>query len=168
MRACLVVSARDPDERITPAVLAAARSAIGEAVPVPADRWRTAEWIAPGGGTALLAWSDEPSGEPFPEPILTSGDRALTYCGYLGGKGDADLLLGLDTLGGDLDGLGGCYSVFRAGPDGFEAATSITRACPVYHAGRAACGSPRPARCSPTWRRERRRPAWPARRPPTT
>ncbi|SFO22401.1 Asparagine synthase [Actinomadura madurae] len=134
MRACLVVSARDPDERITPAVLATARRAIDEAVPAPAGRWRPAEWISPDRGTALLAWSNEPSGAPFPEPILTSGDRALTYCGYLGGKGDADLLLSMDALGDDLDGLGGCFSVFRAGPDGFEAATSITRACPVYHA----------------------------------
>ncbi|MFG2244210.1 hypothetical protein [Spirillospora sp. NPDC048823] len=134
MRACLAVSVRQPREQITPAVLTAARRAIVEAVPVPADAWRTAEWISPDGGTALLAWSNEPCEAPFPEPILTSGDRALSYCGYLGGKGDADVLLGADVLGDEVDDIGGCFSVFRAGPDGFEAATSMTRACPVYHA----------------------------------
>ncbi|TDC92951.1 asparagine synthase-related protein [Actinomadura sp. 7K507] len=134
MRACLVVSAWKREERIADGVLAAARWAIEEAVPVPVDRWRTAEWVSPDGGTALLAWSNEPVEEPFPEPILTSGDRAMTYCGYLGGKGDADLLLGAAALGDELDDIGGCFSVFRAGADGFEAATSVTRACPVYHA----------------------------------
>ncbi|TDE33858.1 asparagine synthase-related protein [Actinomadura sp. 6K520] len=134
MRACLAVSAREPDEPIPHEVLEAARWAIAEAVPAPADRWRTAEWISPDGGTALLAWSNEPPEDPFPDPLLTSGDRVLSYCGYLGGKGDADLLLDAAALGDDLDDIGGCFSVFRAGPDGFEAATSVTRACPVYHA----------------------------------
>lgn len=134
MRACLAVSARDPEQKITHEVLATARWAIAEAVPAPADRWRTAEWISPDGGTALLAWSNEPEEDPFPEPLLTSGDRVLAYCGYLGGKGDADLLLTGETPAGDLDDLGGCFSVFRAGPGGIEAATSVTRACPVYYA----------------------------------
>ncbi|WP_051108968.1 asparagine synthase-related protein [Actinomadura flavalba] len=124
----------DAGGRIPDGVLAAARWAVGEAVPVPADVWRTAEWVAPDGGTALLAWSNEPVEEPFPAPVLTSGGRALAYCGYLGAKGDADLLLDAASLGAEADGLGGCFSVFRAGPDGFEAATSITRACPVYTA----------------------------------
>ncbi|HEY8480264.1 MAG TPA: asparagine synthase-related protein [Spirillospora sp.] len=134
MRACLAVSAREPDAQISQELLETARWAVTEAVPVPPDEWRTAEWISPDGGTALLAWSNEPPEDPFPDPVLTSGDRALTYCGYLGAKGDADLLLSVETLGDDLDGIGGCFSVFRAGPDGFEAATSITRACPVYYA----------------------------------
>src|SRR5690606_41896988 len=93
MRACLAVSARDPEQKITHEVLATARCAIAEAVPAPADRWRTAEWISPGGGTALLAWSNEPEEDPFPEQLLASGDRVLPYCGRLGGNGDADLLL---------------------------------------------------------------------------
>ena len=134
MRACLVVSVRQPGEQIPDAVLAAARQAIGEAVPAPADVWRTAEWMSSDGGTALLAWSNEPAEAPFPEPIRPSAGRALAYCGYLGGKGDADLLLSAGALGDGLDDVGGCFSVFRAGPDGFEAATSVTRACPVYHA----------------------------------
>ncbi|TDC58200.1 hypothetical protein E1281_02355 [Actinomadura sp. KC345] len=128
------MSARERGERIADGVLAAARRAIEEAVPAPADRWRTAEWVSPDGATAMLVWSNEPVEEPFPEPILTSGGRALAYCGYLGGKGDADLLLGAAALGDGLDDIGGCFSVFRAGEDGFEAATSVTRACPVYHA----------------------------------
>ncbi|MFC7733658.1 asparagine synthase-related protein [Actinomadura keratinilytica] len=134
MRAYLAVAVRRPGDRIDPAVLTAARRSIAEAVPVPPDRWRTAEWLSPDGGAALLAWSNEPPEAPFPDPILTSGERALGYCGYLGGKGEADLLLAADRLDDRVDDLGGCFSVFRLGPDGLQAATSLTRACPVYHA----------------------------------
>lgn len=145
MRAYLAIAVRSPGDRVDPALLAAARRSIAEAVPVPPDRWRTAERISPDGGAAPPAWTNEPSEAPFPDPILLSGDRALGYCGHLGGKGDADALLGADRLDEGVD-LGGCFSVFRVGPDGMEAATSITRACPVY---RAEAGGPRFAASAP-------------------
>jgi hypothetical protein len=112
----------------------AARAAIAEAVPAPAEVWRTAEWFSPDGGVAVLGWSNEPDKEPFPEPLTTSGDRVLGYCGYLAGPDDARVLLDADDPGEAADGLGGCFSAFRADPSGFVAVTSVTRACPVYYA----------------------------------
>ncbi|RAY13888.1 hypothetical protein DPM19_16420 [Actinomadura craniellae] len=135
MRAYLAIAVGDPGTRIPPAVLAAARLAIGDAVPVPAELWRREEWISSGHRVALLAWSNEPAGGALPEPLLETGDRALGYAGYLGDrKRDEDLLLTADDPDAVVDTLGGVFSVFRADPGGFTALTSITRACPVYHA----------------------------------
>ncbi|GAA3977325.1 hypothetical protein GCM10023085_69680 [Actinomadura viridis] len=134
MRAYLAIAVSDPGETVPPHVLDAARAAITDAVPAPRESWRTAEWISPDRAVALLAWSNEPAAAPFPDPLTTSGDRVLGYCGYLGGPDDPGALLDAGDPGETADGLGGCFSAFRAGPRGFTAVTSITRACPVYHA----------------------------------
>lgn len=134
MRVYLAVAAGDHGMRIPPLVLDAARQAVYQAFPVPAERIRRAEWVAPDAGVALLAWSNEPEEEPLPRPLLTTERGALGYCGYLGEPGDVDTLVRADPLGAAVDRMGGCFSVFRAEAAGFEAATSITRVCPVYHA----------------------------------
>ncbi|GAA2452292.1 hypothetical protein GCM10010191_83230 [Actinomadura vinacea] len=134
MRAYLAIAVTDRTERIPSHVLDAARAAITVAVPVPRERWRIAEWRTPDAAVALLAWSNEPEGEPFPEPLLASDGRVLGHCGYLGGPDDATRLLAAADMGARADGVGGCFSAFRADPGGFVAVTSITRTCPVYHA----------------------------------
>ncbi|MGH3390128.1 MAG: hypothetical protein ACRDOO_14765, partial [Actinomadura sp.] len=88
MRAYLAIAVQRPGASISAALLDAARRAIGEAVPVPGDRWRTVEWRSADGGVALLAWSNEPAGGALTEPLVSDGDRALGYCGYLGEPGE--------------------------------------------------------------------------------
>ncbi|GLZ06744.1 hypothetical protein Acsp03_42100 [Actinomadura sp. NBRC 104412] len=134
MRAYLAISVSDRGNVIPGQVRDAARAAIGDAVPVPPDRWRTAEWFSPDGGVALLGWSNEPDEPPFPPPLRSAGGRVLGYCGYLAGEDDARVLLEAEDPGEASDGLGGCFSGFRADPSGFVALTSVTRACPVYYA----------------------------------
>ncbi|GAA2089002.1 asparagine synthase-related protein [Actinomadura alba] len=135
MRTYLALAAREAGVPIRHHVLEAARRAIGEAVPVPVDRWRTAEWRAPGDGVVVLSWSNEPEDAGLPEQLTGGADRVLGYCGYLGDrKPDEDLLVGADDLGAAADTLGGVFSLFRADAGGFEAATSISRACPIYYA----------------------------------
>jgi hypothetical protein len=115
-------------------VLDAARRAADAAIPVPKQHLRGTEWRSANSSVALLAWSNEPRTAPFPEPLIAAGGRVLGYCGYLGDQADEGRLLEMGVLDGRVDDLGGCFSVFRAGPHGFAAATSIARACPVYYA----------------------------------
>jgi hypothetical protein len=132
VRAYLAIAAEERGAAIAPAVLDAARRAADAAIPVPKPQLRGSEWLSADASVALLAWSNEPRTTPFPDPLIVAGDRVLGYCGYLGDPGDEDVLLETGALDGRVDELGGCFSVFRAGPDGFAAATSIARACPVY------------------------------------
>ena len=134
MRAYLVIAAGEPGAVIPASVLDAARHAADPAIPVPEPHLRRTEWRSADSSVALLAWSNEPRVAPFPDPLTATGDRVLGYLGYLGDPAEADLLLEMSVLDGRVDDLGGCFSVFRAGPHGFAAATSLTRACPVYYA----------------------------------
>jgi hypothetical protein len=133
MRAYLAIAANEPGQPVPSGVLGVARRAIATAVPVPTDQWRHREWLSPRGDVALLAWSNEPELDPFPEPIRRGPERVLGYCGYLGDPCEEDSLLKADALGHAVDSLGGVFSVFRASTEGIEAATSISRACPVYY-----------------------------------
>ena len=135
MRAYLALAALRPGTPVPPIVLDAARRVIRDALPVPVDRWRTAEWHSPDRGVALLTWSNEPEDAGLPDPLIASEARALGYCGHLGErKRDEELLLSSDDLGMAADSLGGVFSAFRADARGIEATTSLSRACPVYHA----------------------------------
>ncbi|WP_165964630.1 asparagine synthase-related protein [Actinomadura sp. KC216] len=135
MRVYLALSARRARERLAPLLFEAAHRAIGEAFPVPGDVVSADSWTAPGGGAALLGWSNEPDREPLPGILTGRPDRVLGYCGYLTDpERDADALLAKDDLGDVTAELGGVFSAFRAGDDGVTAATAIARVCPVYHA----------------------------------
>lgn len=135
MRAYLGMVAKDVRRRIDPAAFDAARRAAAEAAPVSEGRFTTEEWIGPEHGVALLSWSNEPAHELLPAPLKTVSGRTLGYCGYLGEPAaDERRLLASGTLGSTVEGLGGCFSVFRADDRGLEAATTIARVCPVYFA----------------------------------
>lgn len=133
MRVVLLLVSGGVREPIPGVALRAARRAIFEAFPVPAEVIRAAEWTAPHGRVALFGWSNEH--ERSSEILLEGAGRRLGYCGYLGEpKRDADGVLGAADLGAAAAGLGGVFSLFRAGEDGAEAATSMARVCPVYYA----------------------------------
>jgi hypothetical protein len=135
VRAYLGLVAKDPGRRIEPRAFEAAATAAGEAVPVPAAEVSGAEWLGTDHGVALVSWSNEPVHELLPEPLKSGGSRVLGYCGYLTDPVTAeDRLLTAEDLGSTLEEQGGCFSVFRAGANGIEAATSIARVCPVYYA----------------------------------
>ncbi|MFI0369397.1 asparagine synthase-related protein [Actinomadura sp. 1N219] len=135
MRVYLALSARRGRERLAPLLFEAAHRAVGEAFPVPADVVTSASWTAPGGGAALLGWSNEPEHELLPGILTGRPGRVLGYCGYLTDPGhDADALLAKDDLGDVTAELGGVFAAFRAGDEGVTAATAIARVCPVYHA----------------------------------
>jgi hypothetical protein len=135
LRVYLALSATDLSAPVPKRLLAVAREAVHEAFPVPAEAISAAEWISPDGGVALLAWSNEPEHELLPPPLRAGHGRVLGYCGYLAEPSeDEGLLLGADDLAAAAERPGGVFSVFRAGPEGVEAATSITRVNPVYHA----------------------------------
>ncbi|WP_165495070.1 asparagine synthase-related protein [Actinomadura roseirufa] len=133
MRAYLALSTGGPT-RIPPEVLARIREVAPRCVPVPAHDLRAEEWVSDDGATALLGWTNEPAHPLLPPLITEHAGRVLGHCGYLGDPGDDRRLLESTDLAGTAEGLGGCFSLFRAGPGGFEAVTSITRVCPVYHA----------------------------------
>ncbi|WP_344267355.1 asparagine synthase-related protein [Actinomadura napierensis] len=102
---------------------------------MPQDVIAAVEWTAPDGQVAMFGWSNEPEHELLPETVVQGAGHRLGYCGYLAEpKRDSDLLLTEPDLGAAVSGLGGVFSVFRAGEDGIEAATSMARVCPVYHA----------------------------------
>ncbi|MFC4050783.1 asparagine synthase-related protein [Actinomadura syzygii] len=135
MRVYLLLAAREVRERIPPVALRAARRAVGAAFPVPPDVVRPVEWTAPDGQVALFGWSNEPDEEPLPPTMIGGSGRRLGYCGHLAEpKQDGDLLLNEDDLGAAAAELGGVFAVYRASEDGIEAATSMARVCPVYHA----------------------------------
>jgi hypothetical protein len=134
MRVYLAIATGERGARIPPPVLDAARRAVYEAFPIPAEAISGTAWLAPGADVALLAWSNEPPHDALPEMLRTTDTGAMGYCGYLAEPEDEDVLLRAEPLGPAVDGLGGCFSVFRAGTTGFEAATPINRVCPVYHA----------------------------------
>ncbi|MGP4023161.1 asparagine synthase-related protein [Actinomadura sp. 3N407] len=134
MRVYLALSARRGRERLSPLPFEAARRAIREAFPVPADVVSSESWTVPGEGAALLGWSNEPEHELLPSVLTGRPGRVLGYCGYLTDpEHDEDVLLAKDDLGDVTADLGGVFSVFRAGDDGVMAATAIARVCPVYH-----------------------------------
>lgn len=115
--------------------LRAARRAVSAAFPVPPDVVKAVEWTAPDGQAALFGWSNEPDEEPLPPTLIGGSGRRLGYCGYLAEpKKDGDSLLNEHDLGATAAGLGGVFAAYRAGEDGIEAATSMARVCPVYHA----------------------------------
>ncbi|HEU5156409.1 MAG TPA: asparagine synthase-related protein [Streptosporangiaceae bacterium] len=93
------------------------------------------EWMSPDGAVGLLAWSNEPEHKLLPAPLRKDHGRAIGHCGYLRDSiaVEEDLRTAAD-LGPVTAGLGGCFSVFRADRERLEAATSITRVCPVYYA----------------------------------
>lgn len=134
MRVYLALSARLGRERLAPVLFEAANRAIGEAFPVPAEVVSSDVWTVPGGGTALLGWSNEPEHELLPAILARRPGRALGYCGYLADpEHDEDVLLAKDDLGDVTAEMGGVFSAFRVGDDGVAAATAIARVCPVYH-----------------------------------
>ncbi|MFI0486357.1 hypothetical protein [Actinomadura sp. 9N215] len=134
MRVYLALSARRGRERLAPLLFEAAHRAVSEAFPVPADVISADSWTAPGGGAALLGWSNEPEHELLPGILTGRPGRVLGYCGYLTDpERDTDALLAKDDLGDVTAEMGGVFSAFRAGDDGVAAATAIARVCPVYH-----------------------------------
>ncbi|MFD0665411.1 asparagine synthase-related protein [Thermocatellispora tengchongensis] len=117
------------------AVLDLARASIEVAFPVPREAIRPAEWH--GTGVSLLAWTNEPDDTRTPGTLTVdpAGRRAVGVSGYLSAPPDVARLLRAENLGVTTDALPGCLAAFRAGEDGeLSAATSITRACPVFHA----------------------------------
>ncbi|WP_067812500.1 asparagine synthase-related protein [Actinomadura kijaniata] len=135
MRAYLAVVAVDRGRPVPRRVIEAAERAVHEAVPVPADVLTADRWTSEDGAVTLLAWANEPEHALLPRPLRREGGRVLGYCGYLADPDAGErALLAADRVGPVTETLGGCFSVFRAGPDGVEAATSIARVCPVYHA----------------------------------
>ena len=135
MRVYLLLVSAGERERIPEVTLRAARRAVRVAFPVPPDVVRPVEWTAPAGQVAMFGWSNEPEDELLPPTVSGGSGRRLGYCGYLAEpKRDGDLLLAADDLGAATTGLGGVFALFRASEDGVEAATSMARVCPVYHA----------------------------------
>ncbi|MBV7696809.1 asparagine synthase C-terminal domain-containing protein [Streptomyces sp. TRM70350] len=133
MRTYLAIAALALHDQIPQHVLDAAHSAAFEAIPAPKREICSTQWISGDRGVALLAWSNEPEHELLPKPLIGSGTLALGYCGYLGKPAvDERRLVTTDNLGTVTESLGGCFSVFRARESGIEAATSISRVCPVY------------------------------------
>ncbi|MFV2175164.1 asparagine synthase-related protein [Actinomadura sp. LOL_016] len=110
-----------------------AGAAATEAIPVPADRLSPSRWTSDDGAIVLLSWTNEPEHRLLPRPLVTGGDRALGYTGYLVGPDIAEKeLLETDDPASAVESMGGVFAVFRARRDGFDAATSIARVCPVY------------------------------------
>ncbi|MWA06128.1 hypothetical protein F8568_038420 [Actinomadura sp. LD22] len=135
MRVYLLLASREARNPVPPVALRAARRAVGEAFPVPSEVISGVEWSAPDGQVAMFGWSNEPRHDLLPGTVAVGTGRRLGYCGYLAEpKRDGDLLLTEPDLGAAVPGLGGVFAVFRAGEDGVEAATSMARVCPVYHA----------------------------------
>ncbi|MFC4909506.1 asparagine synthase-related protein [Actinomadura gamaensis] len=134
MRVYLAMAGKERRGRIDPLVLAVARRAVEEAVPVPPEALEAVEWVAPDGGVALLGWSNEPKAPLLPPVMQAREGRHAGYCGYLADREDEEPLLAKDDLLATTAGLGGVFSVFRADADGVEAATAMARVCPVYHA----------------------------------
>ncbi|WP_433334383.1 asparagine synthase-related protein [Spirillospora sp. CA-294931] len=135
MRAYLAVSTTVPGDEIPHEVWAGLPEAVAAAVPIPAAELRAEQWRSDDGATALLAWTNEPRHARPPRPLIERGGRVLGYCGYLADPDrDERALLETSDPATVAAGLGGCFSIFRADSRGFDATTSITRVCPVYHA----------------------------------
>jgi hypothetical protein len=135
MRVYLGVIVTRPRGQIPAHVLKAARHAVYEAFPVPSAVISADEWVSPDGAVAILAWSNEPEHKLLPLPLRKDQGWVVGHCGYLRDSvaGEESLHTAAD-LGPVAAGLGGCFSLFRADERRLEAATSITRVCPVYYA----------------------------------
>jgi hypothetical protein len=138
MRFYLAISSAAPGGRapVPEHVTAAARALARLVLPVPADTLRHDAWSAPGGGTALLAWTNEPVHPWLPAPLLSAADGAeagvLGTTGYLADPADLDRLRTAADPGPLLDRTSGAFGLFRAVASGFDAVTSLTRTDPVY------------------------------------
>ncbi|OLT30238.1 hypothetical protein BJF79_39510 [Actinomadura sp. CNU-125] len=133
MRAYLAVVSKARNRRISPHILESAGRAAAEAIPVPTDRLTPSRWTSGDGATVLLAWSNEPEHRLLPRPLTGGDERVLGYTGYLADPdiAEKELLKTADPAAA-VESMGGVFAVFRAHRDGFEAATSIARVCPVY------------------------------------
>ncbi|WP_176611436.1 asparagine synthase-related protein [Actinomadura sp. WMMB 499] len=112
-----------------------ASAAAAEAIPVPADRLVPSRWASDDGAIVLLSWTNEPEHRLVPRPLIAADERVLGYTGYLAEPdiGEKELLETADPAAA-VESMGGVFAVFRAHRDGFDAATSIARVCPVYFA----------------------------------
>ncbi|WP_405141772.1 asparagine synthase-related protein [Sphaerisporangium sp. NBC_01403] len=130
MRVFLALAAKRSGVDINMAI-SVARSAVGKVFPVPLDTVTAAEWIDE--ETALLAWSNEGSTTGRP-PLLAQGEgRAVGVSGNMAQKDGVRRLLETASLGHQADGTGGCFSAFGAARGEIQAATSSTRAFPVFY-----------------------------------
>jgi hypothetical protein len=111
------------------------RAAAARALPQESGPWRAEIWRAPGGTSALYAWSNQPPRvRALPALLYRQRERALGLAGYLANEGDWQALITAADPGAVADELGGVFGVFRAEPHGFTAVTTLVRVEPVYHA----------------------------------
>ncbi|MBE1533763.1 asparagine synthase-related protein [Actinomadura algeriensis] len=110
-----------------------ASAAATEAIPLPADRLTASNWTSADGTITLLAWTNEPEHRLVPRPLVAADERVLGYTGYLNEPDIAEKEL-LETAdpAAAVESMGGVFALFRAHRDGFDAATSIARVCPIY------------------------------------
>ncbi|GAA3145298.1 hypothetical protein GCM10010466_40440 [Planomonospora alba] len=130
MRVYLGLAAKDPAAGVPDAVLHTVRNAIDAAFPVPPEVIRAREWHRP--GVSLFAWTNEPDDSRQPTLLFTEPDRVTGVNGHLAEPRDVECLAHAPRL--RTEGVGGCFSVFRAAPGELSAATAINRVCPVFHA----------------------------------
>ncbi|MFF5115197.1 asparagine synthase-related protein [Streptosporangium sp. NPDC000509] len=130
MRVYLGLAAKHPGAGIPETMLHTVRGAIESAFAVPPEVIGSREWHRP--GIAVFSWTNEPDDSRRPPLLETGHDRVTGVNGYLTAPGDVNRLAAMPVL--DTEGIGGCFSAFRATEDELSAATAVHRICPVYYA----------------------------------
>lgn len=131
MRVFLAVTVKRAGSRLELAT-DIAKSVIGQIFPVPPDTITADEWSCE--DSALLTWSNEGSAIGRPTLISKNDGHALGVNGNLAQQADLSRLVGAGHLGSAADRLGGCFSAVRVARGEIQAATSGTRAFPVFFA----------------------------------